>query len=56
MALLPVAHKDMLFWIDAAGYRLATSPLPADWQADFLDRFDFFLDPAKLVVLSESYL
>jgi hypothetical protein len=54
--VLPVTHEAALIWIDAAGYRLATSPLPADWQPEFFDRFDFFLDPSKSVVLSKPYL
>jgi hypothetical protein len=54
--VLPVSNNGALLWVDPAGYRLATTRRPDAWQTEFLDRFDFFLDTSRSVVVSEPYL
>lgn len=54
--VLPVEGKDEIFWLDPTGLRLAFSHKPTDWEAHFLQHYDFMLDVSTGIVSSTSYL
>jgi len=54
--VLPVAVGDEIQWFDPAGFCLASCPSPANWQAEYLNRYDFMLEPENQVVLSRLYV
>jgi len=52
LRVLPAEVEQRLYWFDYAGFALATSPRPGDWDPRFLQTIDFYLDPARQVVSS----
>ena len=54
--VLPVLKDSMLHWLDPAGFPLATCAKPVNWQEDYLEKYDFWLHPLTLQVLSTPYL
>lgn len=54
--VIPVEDGDGITWIDPAGFPLATSSRPEHWENDFLNRWDFKLNPEGNVVLTTRYL
>jgi Txe/YoeB family toxin of Txe-Axe toxin-antitoxin module len=43
-------------WFDLAGFPLAICHKPENWQADFLNTYDFMLDAENRVVSSKGYI
>jgi len=54
--VLPGEGSDEILWFDPAGFPLAKSVRPTEWQPGWLNSMDFFLDHSNMVVLSERYL
>ncbi|MEX2462540.1 MAG: DEAD/DEAH box helicase [Paenibacillaceae bacterium] len=54
--VLPVNIGDTLVWIDAAGYELATGPIPINWKYQFDQNVDFILNSEKSIIVSSDYL
>jgi len=55
LSVFPLAGGDVLSWIDPAGYVVATSNRPADWD-DQPSRYRFELSVERRQVLGEAYL
>ncbi len=53
--VLPVEVSEEIRWTDPAGFPLASSNKPDNWQTEYSDVFDFFLDPANQIVISTPY-
>lgn len=54
--VLPVEVDNRLYWVDPAGFHLATCPRPDRWEGRYLQVFDFQLDVDKKVVSSSFYV
>lgn len=54
--VVPAVQGDKLIWLDVAGYQLATSFLPENWDKNFILNFDFSLYPDENKVQSTPYL
>lgn len=54
--VIPVIQNNDLIWMDVAGYPLAKSSLPENWQSSFINRYDFILLPAKFLVQATLYV
>ncbi|MBD2106060.1 DEAD/DEAH box helicase [Nodosilinea sp. FACHB-13] len=54
--VIPVEVSEELYWYDPAGFQLAKCQKPATWETSFLNEYDFILDSANRVVLSEIYV
>lgn len=54
--VLPVDQGTNLYWVDPAGFPLASSEKPKAWQAEYLEDYDFTLDTAKGSVSAKRYL
>jgi hypothetical protein len=54
--VVPVICGDEISWLDPAGFPLARSTKPENWQNYFLKRWDFKLNPDNNVVLSIRYI
>jgi hypothetical protein len=54
--VLPAETGERIFWIDAAGYVLASGERPPNWVSTFLDDGDFFLDVDAEIIEYEPYL
>ncbi len=54
--VVPVEVGDEIQWFDPAGFRLAICHRPEDWQSDYLNTYDFMLDPDNQVVSSRAYV
>lgn len=54
--VLPVEKDNKILWFDAAGFLLAESGRPAEWNADWIRDQDFHLDYARKQVRIEPYL
>lgn len=54
--VIPVDFGSGIRWFDSAGYPLALSEKPENWQIDFLDEYDFILDAQNSIVSSSRYL
>jgi hypothetical protein len=55
LSVLPLSSEDGLSWIDPAGYAVAHSERPADWD-DQYSRYRFELSINKRQVTGEAYL
>lgn len=53
--VVPVQTGLQLRWLDVAGFPLAQSETPENWEADRLNSFDFFLDPQRRSVTASAY-
>jgi hypothetical protein len=56
LRVVPVAVGKEMHWFDLAGFELAKCEMPAGWQEDFLQRYDFTLRLPGEVVVTERYL
>ncbi len=54
--VLPVENDKNIYWFDPAGYPLAVCKKPENWQADFLDQYDFILSSVEEIVISSAYI
>jgi len=54
--VLPAIGEDRIDWYDPAGFVLARSDVPEDWQGMKVDTTDFMLDPAVSLVTWEPYV
>jgi len=54
--VLPVEVSDRLYWVDPAGFHLATCPLPERWEGSYTHAFDFLLNPVEQVVSTSPYV
>jgi hypothetical protein len=54
--VLPVEVGDQLYWVDPAGFHLATCPRPERWEERHTHAFDFLLDPFERVVSPDPYV
>ncbi len=54
--VLPADRDDKIFWIDPAGYVLASSKRPPDWASAYIDHGDFFLDVENQTILYRRFL
>lgn len=54
--VIPVEQDQELHWLDPAGFPLATSMRPVNWDIEELHTVDFFLDPVLRIVTSRPYL
>jgi hypothetical protein len=55
--VLPVATENRnLNWFDPAGYLLAVSMTPEDWEESFFNDYDFILDSSRKLVTANAYL
>jgi hypothetical protein len=49
-------YPQAVSWVDDAGFQLATSAVPADWNERLIRDLDFVLDVGTATVTTESYL
>jgi hypothetical protein len=54
--VLPVQVNRAVRWVDPAGFALAEGPATEEWNADWLQTWDFHLDPVNQTVSSTQYL
>ncbi len=54
--VLPAASRQQIDWYDPAGFLLARSGIPSNWQVLKIEETDFVLDPSSLVVTWEPYM
>ncbi|GAB1773224.1 DEAD/DEAH box helicase [Priestia megaterium] len=54
--VLPLRKGEVLKWIDPAGFELATSVVPDNWEDDFFRRNDFILDSENSKVHRSNYI
>lgn len=54
--VIPVEVSEEMHWLDPAGFPLASCQIPDNWQADYLQKYDFVLDSSQKIVTSELYL
>ena len=54
--VLPVEINNEIYWLDPAGFQLAKSQRPDDWQSSYLNDYDFTLDSNQEIVSSVNYL
>lgn len=54
--VLPIARNGGLGWHDVAGFLLASSPLPVDWNAEASTTHDFVLDTREGLVTATPYV
>ncbi len=54
--VLPAIGEDRIDWYDPAGFVLARSDVPEDWQSLDVATTDFMLDPAASLVTWEPYV
>lgn len=53
--VIPVENGEKILWTDPAGYPLATSYKPEDWDSVFFDNYDFKLNVDRQMIITESY-
>ena len=56
LRVLPQARNGRLLWVDPAGFWLARSDLPTEWNDEFVRRADFFLQPSSRMVVSRNFV
>lgn len=54
--VIPVERDHEIHWLDPAGFSLAKSERPENWEPSLLHEDDFFLDPRQGMVISQPYL
>lgn len=54
--VIPVEVSDQIYWLDSAGFLLASCQKPENWQEKYLINFDFELNSKSQVVTSNFYL
>jgi hypothetical protein len=54
--VIPVEDGDEIYWFDPGGFHLASCHKPENWQASYMDTYDFTLVPRKKEVSSASYI
>lgn len=54
--VIPVEDGDDISWFDPGGFPLAHCRKPEIWHANYMDTYDFLLDPQKKKVWSISYV
>jgi hypothetical protein len=54
--VLPAEKDDRILWFDAAGFLLAESERPTEWNADWIRTQDFHLNHIRKQVRVELYL
>lgn len=54
--VIPVEQGEGLQWLDPAGFPLARSSRPDNWERDEFHNNDFFLEPSRKIVISSPYL
>jgi len=54
--VLPVVSEDRIDWYDPAGFLLAHSAVPDNWQDLITSKIDFILDPSSEIVAWEVYV
>jgi hypothetical protein len=54
--VVPLEVSNEIRWFDPAGFPLAICQRPEDWQSDYLNTYDFMLDPDNQVVSSSVYV
>lgn len=52
----PVLVSNEIRWLDPAGFPLACCQKPDDWDSTYIDNYDFIMDAAKKIVLSNLYV
>lgn len=54
--VIPIEQGEGLQWLDPAGFPLARSSRPDNWERDEFHNNDFFLEPSRKIVISSPYL
>jgi hypothetical protein len=55
--VLPVIEeKQKMVWFDAAGFALAESPIPEDWNKTYFENYDFQLNASQKIITWIPYL
>ncbi|BAP55782.1 DEAD/DEAH box helicase [Thioploca ingrica] len=54
--VIPIEKDNKVCWLDPGGFPLAICDKTNGWDSNYLNIFDFKLDPIKKLVLTESYI
>ena len=54
--VLPVISDENLYWIDPAGYSLAASLIPTNWDINYINHYDFILDVESSKIRLHQYV
>jgi hypothetical protein len=53
--VIPSVIDTLISWLDPAGFQLAQSPKPDNWEINDLHYWDFWLDASEQVITSQAY-
>ena len=54
--VIPVEEDNKIYWLDSGGFPLAICDKTDSWNSNYLNIFDFKLNPIKKLVLTEDYI